>query len=76
MFAFNGTTEYAVSCLYTAGMAAEVTRACDQVVGSFHVGKASAAPGNPQPPQAPVTVMPFADADCRLPTADCRLSAA
>jgi len=52
VFAFNGTTEYFVNCQYTAAKAAEVTRACDQVVGSFHVGKASAARGNPQPPQA------------------------
>jgi hypothetical protein len=52
VFAFNGTTEYAVSCQYTAATAAGVGRACDQVVGSFHVGKASAVQGNPQPPQA------------------------
>ena len=52
VFAFTGTTEYFVNCQYTAAKAAEVTRACDQVVGSFHVGKASAAQGNPQPPQA------------------------
>jgi hypothetical protein len=38
VFAFNGTTEYAVNCQYTAGMAAEVTRGCDQVVGSFQLG--------------------------------------
>ena len=43
VFAFNGTTEYFVNCQYTAAKAAAVTRACDQVVGSFHVGKASAA---------------------------------
>ena len=52
VFAFNGTTEYFVNCQYTAAKAAEVTRACDQVVGSFHVSKASATQGNPQPPQA------------------------
>jgi uncharacterized RDD family membrane protein YckC len=52
VFAFNGTTEYFVNCQYTAAKATAVTRACDQVVGSFHVGKASAAQGNPQPPQA------------------------
>ena len=49
---FNDTTEYLVNCQYTAAKAAEVTRACDQVVGSFHISKASAAQGNPQPPQA------------------------
>ncbi len=52
VFAFNGTTEYFVNCQYTAAKAAEVTRACDQVVGSFHISKASATQGNPQPPQA------------------------
>ena len=52
VFAFNGTTEYLVNCQYTAAKAAEVTQACDQVVGSFHISKASAAQGNPQPPQA------------------------
>jgi len=52
VFAFNGTTEYFVNCQYTAAKAAEVTQACDRVVGSFHVSKASAAQGNPQPPQA------------------------
>ncbi|HXB49178.1 MAG TPA: hypothetical protein VNW50_15560, partial [Streptosporangiaceae bacterium] len=52
VFAFNGTIEYFVNCQYTAAKAAEVTRACDQVVGSFHVSKTSAAQGNPQPPQA------------------------
>ncbi len=51
VFAFNGTIEYFVNCQYTAAKAAEVTRACDQVVGSFHVNNASAAQGNPQPPQ-------------------------
>jgi hypothetical protein len=51
VLAFNGTTEYFVRCEYTTGMAAEVGRACDQVVGSFHAGKA-AAPGNPQAPPA------------------------
>lgn len=38
VFAFNGATEYYVNCQYTAANAAEVTRACGQVVGSFHVG--------------------------------------
>jgi uncharacterized RDD family membrane protein YckC len=52
VLAFNGTTEYFVNCQYTAAKAAEVKRACDQVVGSFQVGKASAAQGNTQPPQA------------------------
>jgi hypothetical protein len=52
VFAFNGATEYVVDCQYTAAKVAEVTRACDQVAGSFHAGKASAAQGNPQPPQA------------------------
>jgi uncharacterized RDD family membrane protein YckC len=46
VFAFNGTTEYEVNCQYTAD-AAEVKGGCDQVVGSFHIGKASAAQGNP-----------------------------
>jgi hypothetical protein len=48
VFAFNGTTEYLVNCQYTTGMAAEVERACNQVVGSFHAGKAVAAQDNPQ----------------------------
>jgi uncharacterized RDD family membrane protein YckC len=52
VLAFNGTTEYFVRCEYTTGMAAEVGRACDQVVGSFHAGKAAAVPGNPQAPPA------------------------
>ena len=52
VFAFNGTTEYFVNCQYTPAKAAQVRRACDQVVGSFHVGKASTAQGNPQPRQA------------------------
>jgi hypothetical protein len=45
VFAFNGTTEYFVNCQYTAGMAAEVGRACDQVTGSFQVSRAAPAPG-------------------------------
>jgi PsbP-like protein len=38
VFTFNGTTEYEVNCQYTAAKAAEVTRGCDQVVGSFQLG--------------------------------------
>jgi hypothetical protein len=38
VFAFNGTTEYFVNCQSTAGMSAQVGRACDQVTGSFHLG--------------------------------------
>jgi hypothetical protein len=68
VFAFNGTTEYAVSCQYTAATAAEVTRACDQVVGSFHVGKASAAQGKPQPPQAPASTQAQQQAQSDLAT--------
>ena len=68
VFAFNGTTEYAVSCQYTAATAAEVTRACDQVVGSFHVGKASAAQGNPQPPQAQASTQAQQQAQSDLAT--------
>jgi hypothetical protein len=45
VFAFNGTTEYLVNCQYTAGMAVEVGRACDQVIGSFQVSGAAPAPG-------------------------------
>ena len=45
VFAFNGTTEYFVNCQYTAGMAAVVGRACDQVTGSFQVSRAAPAPG-------------------------------
>ena len=68
VLAFNGTTEYAVSCLYTAGMAAEVGRACDQVVGSFHVGKASAVQSNPQPPQAQASTQAQQQAQSDLAT--------
>jgi uncharacterized RDD family membrane protein YckC len=45
VFAFNGTTEYFVNCQYTAGMAADVGRACDQVTGSFRVSRALPVPG-------------------------------
>ncbi len=51
VFAFNGTTEYYVNCQYTPAKAAEVKRACDQLVGSFHEGKAVIAQDNPQVPQ-------------------------
>jgi hypothetical protein len=52
VFAFNGTTAYFVNCQYTSARAAEVKSACDQVVGSFHVGKAATAQNNPQAPPA------------------------
>ena len=68
VLAFNGTIEYVVACQYTAGMAAEVTRACDQLVGSFHVSKASAAQGNPQPPQAPASTQAEQQAQSDLAT--------
>ena len=68
VFAFNGTTEYEVNCQYTAANAAEVTRACDQVVGSFHAGKASAAQGNPQPPQAQASTQAEQQAQSDLAT--------
>jgi uncharacterized RDD family membrane protein YckC len=45
VFAFNGTTEYFVNCQYTAGMATQVRRACDQVTRSFRVSGALPAPG-------------------------------
>jgi hypothetical protein len=48
VFAFNGTTEYVVDCQYTAGMAAQVGRACDQVTGSFQVSRV--VPGAAAPP--------------------------
>jgi len=51
VFAFNGTTEYVVDCQHTPGMAAQVGRACDQVVGSFQVSRAVIAQGSPQAPQ-------------------------
>ena len=51
VFAFNGTTEYVVECQHTPGMAAQVGRACDQVVGSFQVSRAAIAQGSPQAPQ-------------------------
>jgi uncharacterized RDD family membrane protein YckC len=44
-FAFSSTTEYSVNCQYTAGMATQVKRACDQVTGSFRVSRAAPAPG-------------------------------
>jgi hypothetical protein len=52
VFAFNGTTEYEVNCQYTAGMAAQMARACDQVTGSFQVSGAvpgAAAPASGAP---------------------------
>jgi uncharacterized RDD family membrane protein YckC len=52
VFAFNGATEYFVNCQYTPAKAAEVKSACDQVVGSFQVGKAASAQDNQQAPQA------------------------
>jgi uncharacterized RDD family membrane protein YckC len=52
VFAFNGTTAYFVNCQYTSARAAEVKSACDQVVGSFHVGQAATAQNNPQAPPA------------------------
>lgn len=55
VFAFNGTTEYVVACEYTAGMAAQVGRACDQVTGSFRVSRAAsgaAAPATSPPARA------------------------
>jgi hypothetical protein len=52
VFAFDGTTEYFVNCQYTPPMATEVERTCDQVVGSFHGGKATIAQDNPQAAQA------------------------
>ena len=35
-FAVNGTTEYFLNCQYTPAQAAEVQKACNQVIGSFH----------------------------------------
>jgi len=52
VFAFNGTTAYVVNCQYTSARAAEVKSACDQVVGSFHLGRAVTAQNNPQAPPA------------------------
>jgi uncharacterized RDD family membrane protein YckC len=37
VFAFNGTTEYFVSCQYPPGFAANVQQACNQVVSTFRV---------------------------------------
>jgi uncharacterized RDD family membrane protein YckC len=68
VFAFNGTTEYEVNCQYTAANAAEVKGGCDQVVGSFHVGKASAAQGNPQPPRAQASTQAQQQAQSDLAT--------
>jgi hypothetical protein len=55
VFAFNGTTEYVVACEYTAGTAAQVGRACNQVTGSFRVSGAAsgaAAPATSPPARA------------------------
>jgi uncharacterized RDD family membrane protein YckC len=41
VFAFDGTSEYFVDCEHTSANAAEAERACNQVVGSFQVGKAA-----------------------------------
>jgi hypothetical protein len=68
VFAFYGTTEYTVNCQYTAAKAAEVTRACDQVIGSFHSGTASAAQGNPQPAQAQASTQAEQQAQSDLAT--------
>ena len=45
VFAYTGTTEYQVNCESTAGMAAQVQQACDQVTGSFHVSGAAGSGG-------------------------------
>lgn len=47
VFAFTGETEYEVNCQYTAARAAEVEQACNQVVGSFRIGKASTGVARP-----------------------------
>ena len=36
---FKGPTTYTVSCVYTPDGAAEVTKACDQVLGSFRLSR-------------------------------------
>jgi hypothetical protein len=39
VLAFNGTTEYAISCSATSATAAAVQQACEQVLRTFKVGK-------------------------------------
>jgi hypothetical protein len=50
---FKGTTTYSVSCVYTPNGEAEVTKACDQVLGSLRLStslsSASTATGSPLP---------------------------
>jgi uncharacterized RDD family membrane protein YckC len=59
VFAFDGTTQYEIDCQYTRAHAAQVTRACGQVLRTFKVagapgGPASRAPGTtPAPPGSP-----------------------
>ena len=57
LFAFTGTTQYAVNCGHTAARAAEVERACNQVVGSFQVrgGTTNASTETVAGPTASVT---------------------
>jgi len=56
VFAFSGTTEYAVNCQYTAARAAEVQRACNQVLTSFQVpGGTNTA--SPTPAPTPTTAV-------------------
>jgi uncharacterized RDD family membrane protein YckC len=66
VYAFNGTTEYFVNCQSTAGMAAQVGRACDQVTGSFHVSSAASGAAAPatsaQAPGATSAAQPSASA--------------
>jgi hypothetical protein len=45
VIAFNGTTDYWVTCAHTAAKAAEVQRACGQVVRTFKTSKAILAGG-------------------------------
>jgi hypothetical protein len=47
VIAFSSTTEYFVNCQYTPAKTAEVEQACQQVVGSFRVGRASAPQTQP-----------------------------
>jgi len=54
VFAFSSTTEYLVNCQYTAGMATQVRRACDQVTESFRVSRALPAPGAAEGSSLPV----------------------
>jgi uncharacterized RDD family membrane protein YckC len=73
VFAFSGTTEYIVNCQHTAARAAEVERACNQVIGSFqvHGGTNTASATTPASPTmaVPTSVAPTVTSEASIPAA-------